>query len=95
MSATVQFDDEASRRAETTYTAPDVVEQRRAIRAALALGHGENALDIGSRLVLLACEMASEVGAVGSVDGSRPAHDRFGTSEASAGPGWTTLSNRG
>ncbi len=72
MSTTLQFDDEASRRAEALYAAPDFVEQRRATRAALALGLGENVLDIGSGPGLLACEMAAEVGALGSVDGVDP-----------------------
>jgi arsenite methyltransferase len=72
MGATLQFDDDASRRAEATYTTSDVVEQRRAVRAALALAPGENVLDIGSGLGLLACEMAAEVGAGGSVDGVDP-----------------------
>jgi SAM-dependent methyltransferase len=68
----LQFDDEASRRAEAAYTTPDVAEQRRATRAALALKAGENVLDIGSGMGLLACEMAAEVGATGSVDGVDP-----------------------
>ncbi len=72
MSTTLQFDEEASRRAEATYMTLDVVEQRHAIRAALALGPGENVLDIGSGLGLLACEMAAEVGAGGSVAGIDP-----------------------
>jgi SAM-dependent methyltransferase len=72
MSTTLQFDDEASRRAQATYTTPDVVEQRRATRAALGLRHGENVLDVGSGLGLLAREMAAEVGAGGSVDGIDP-----------------------
>jgi arsenite methyltransferase len=72
VSRTLRFDEAASRRAEATYLTPDVVEQRRAIRAALALGPGENVLDIGSGPGLLACEMAAEVGAVGSVDGIDP-----------------------
>ncbi len=72
MSTTLQFDDEASRRAEALYAARDFVEQRRATRAALALGLGENVLDIGSGPGLLACEMAAEVGALGSVDGVDP-----------------------
>jgi len=72
MSTTLQFDEETSRRAESTYMTPDFVEQRRVIRAALALGPGENVLDIGSGPGLLACEMADEVGAVGSVDGIDP-----------------------
>src|SRR5262249_37954646 len=72
MSAMLQFDDEASRRSEATYMTPDVVEQRRAVRAALALGHGDRVLDIGSGAGLLAQEMAAEVGAVGSVEGIDP-----------------------
>lgn len=72
MSPTMQFDEEASRRAEALYAAPDFVEQRRVTRAALALGRGENVLDIGSGPGLLACEMAAEVGSVGSVDGVDP-----------------------
>ena len=58
----LQFDEEASRRSEATYMTRDVVEQRRAIRAALALREGENVLDIGSGAGLLASEMAAEVG---------------------------------
>ena len=72
MSTTLQFDEEASLRSEATYMTPDVVEQRRAVRAALALGQGEKVLDIGSGAGLLAHEMAAEVGAVGSVDGIDP-----------------------
>jgi arsenite methyltransferase len=72
MSTTLQFDEETSRRAESTYMTPDFVQQRRVMRAALALGPGQNVLDIGSGPGLLACEMADEVGAVGSVDGIDP-----------------------
>jgi arsenite methyltransferase len=72
MSTTLQFDEEASRRVEATYMTPDVVEQRRAVRTALALGQREKVLDIGSGPGLLACEMAADVGAVGSVDGVDP-----------------------
>jgi arsenite methyltransferase len=72
MSTTLQFDDEASRRAQAAYATPDFVEQRRATRASLALRQGENVLDIGSGPGLLACEMAAEVGAGGSVDGIDP-----------------------
>ena len=72
MSATLQFDEEASRRNEATYMTPDIVEQRRAVRAALALGQGEKVLDIGSGPGLLAREVAAEVGALGSVDGIDP-----------------------
>jgi SAM-dependent methyltransferase len=72
MSTTLQFDEEASRRAQAIYGTPDFVEQRRATRAALALGLGENVLDIGSGPGLLAFEMAAEVGSAGSVDGIDP-----------------------
>jgi ubiquinone/menaquinone biosynthesis C-methylase UbiE len=51
---------------------PDIVEQRRAVRAALPLGQGEKVLDIGSGAGLLAHEMAVDVGAAGSVDGVDP-----------------------
>ena len=69
MSGTLQFDEEASRRSEATYLTPDVVEQRRAVRAALALGEGEKVLDIGSGAGLLASEMAAEVGEIEPVRG--------------------------
>lgn len=72
MSAMLKFDEEASRSSEATYLTPDVVEQRRAVRAALALRPGEKVLDIGSGPGLLAHEVAAEVGAAGSVDGIDP-----------------------
>jgi ubiquinone/menaquinone biosynthesis C-methylase UbiE len=72
MSGTLQFDEEASRRSEATYMTHDIVEQRRAVRAVLALRQGEKVLDIGSGAGLLAHEMATEVGPVGSVDGVDP-----------------------
>src|SRR5207248_4888620 len=72
MSGMLSFDEEASRRSEATYMTPDVVEQRGAVRAALALRRGEKVLDIGSGPGLLAREVAAEVGALGSVDGIDP-----------------------
>lgn len=72
MSAMLEFDEEASRRSKATYMTPDVVEQRRAVRAALALVPGEKVLDIGSGPGLLAHEVAAEVGAVGWVAGIDP-----------------------
>jgi arsenite methyltransferase len=72
MSTTLRFDEEAAGRAEALYAAPDFVEQRRVTRAVLALGRGENVLDIGSGPGFLACEMAVEAGSVGSVDGVDP-----------------------
>ncbi|MBV9196572.1 MAG: methyltransferase domain-containing protein [Solirubrobacterales bacterium] len=78
--STLQFDEDASRRIEATYTTPDVVEQRRVVRAALELGPGENVLDVGSGPGLLALEMAAEVGTVGSVDGVDPSESMLALS---------------
>ena len=72
MSATQQFDEATSRRVETTYMTPDVVEQRRIIRAALGLEPGQDVLDIGSGPGFLACEMAEAVGPGGTVRGIDP-----------------------
>jgi arsenite methyltransferase len=72
MSATLQFDEATSRRIEATYTTPDVIEQRRIVRAALGLKPGQDVLDIGSGPGLLACEMAEAVGPDGSVRGIDP-----------------------
>ena len=72
MSGTLEFDEDASRRSEATYMTSDMVEQRRAVRAALALEEREKVLDIGSGVGLLAHEMATDVGAGGSVDGIDP-----------------------
>ena len=41
----LQFDAEASRRVEATYTTPDVAEQRQAVLGALGLGRGERVID--------------------------------------------------
>jgi arsenite methyltransferase len=68
----LEFDEENARRVEAVYTTPDVIEQRRAIRAALGLQPGERVLDIGSGPGLLAAEMAQEVGAGGHVTGVDP-----------------------
>src|SRR4051794_17470676 len=72
MEAVLDFDEENARRLVAVYTTPDVVEQRRAIRAALALQPGEHVLDIGSGPGLLATEMAEDVGADGRVHGIDP-----------------------
>ncbi len=48
MSATLQFDDEASRRIEAIYSTPDVVAQRQAVLLALEAKPGERVLDIGA-----------------------------------------------
>jgi SAM-dependent methyltransferase len=65
----LQFDAEASRRVEATYTTPDVVEQRQAVLGALALGPGERVIDIGTGPGLLAAEIAAAVGPDGLVCG--------------------------
>jgi len=65
----LEFDEETAKQVEATYQAPDVVEQRRATRAILALQPGEHVLDIGSGPGFLAAEMAAEVGPDGRVHG--------------------------
>ena len=75
MGSLLQFDEGASRRAEAAYTTPDMVEQRRVVRQALALNIGEDVLDIGSGPGLLAAEIAAEVGVDGSVHGIEPSDD--------------------
>jgi arsenite methyltransferase len=68
----LEFDEATARQVEAVYTTPDVIEQRRAFRAALALQPGEHVLDIGAGPGLLAAEMAEEVGAGGRVIGVDP-----------------------
>ena len=72
MPSMLDFDEENARRLEAVYTTPDIVEQRRAIRAALSLRPGERVLDIGSGPGFLAAEMATEVGLDGRVHGVDP-----------------------
>jgi ubiquinone/menaquinone biosynthesis C-methylase UbiE len=67
-----QFDDDTAKQVEATYQTPDVVEQRRATRAILALQPGEHVLDIGAGPGFLAAEMAAEVGPEGRVAGVDP-----------------------
>jgi SAM-dependent methyltransferase len=66
------FDEGASRRVEAMYSTPDVIEQRRIVRASLGLKPGQDVLDIGSGPGFLACEMAEAVGPGGSVRGIDP-----------------------
>jgi ubiquinone/menaquinone biosynthesis C-methylase UbiE len=68
----LEFDEATAKQLEETYQTPDVVEQRRATRAILALQPGEHVLDIGSGPGFLAAEMAAEVGATGRVVGVDP-----------------------
>ncbi|MDT4920786.1 MAG: arsenite methyltransferase [Pseudonocardiales bacterium] len=71
----MSFDAETARRLLKSYLTDDVIEQRRAIRTALALERGEDVLDIGSGPGLLAGEMAREVGPDGSVTGVDPSDE--------------------
>ncbi|MEV5961578.1 methyltransferase domain-containing protein [Kribbella sp. NPDC051952] len=65
----LRFDPGISQQIEAMYTTPDVVEQRRVVRAALALRPGDRVLDVGVGPGLLAAEMASEVGPSGRICG--------------------------
>src|SRR5215207_8370490 len=68
----LDFGEENARRLEAVYMTPDVIDVRRAIRAALSLQPGERVLDIGSGPGFLAAEMATEVGPNGRVYGIDP-----------------------
>ncbi|GAA1617689.1 hypothetical protein GCM10009744_00290 [Kribbella alba] len=65
----LQFDPGMSRQIESVYMTPDVIEQRRVVRIALALRPGDRVLDVGVGPGLLAAEMADEVGPEGRVCG--------------------------
>ncbi|MFC0624276.1 methyltransferase domain-containing protein [Kribbella deserti] len=65
----LQFDPRLSRQIEAVYTTPDVIEQRRAVRYALALRPGDRVLDVGVGPGLLAAEMAEEIGPEGRICG--------------------------
>lgn len=78
----MDFDAETARRLLKSYLTHDVIEQRRAIRAALALRAGEHVLDVGSGPGLLAAEMVVEVGASGSVTGVDPSEDMLSIARA-------------
>jgi ubiquinone/menaquinone biosynthesis C-methylase UbiE len=66
----LHFDEETARQVERVYLTPDVVEQRRLTRQALAVRAGERVLDIGSGPGLLAAELADEGAEVLGVDPS-------------------------
>ena len=82
MAQPMDFDAETARRLLKSYLTQDVIEQRRAIRAALALQAGEHVLDVGSGPGLLAAEMVAEVGANGSVTGVDPSEDMLAIARA-------------
>jgi arsenite methyltransferase len=66
----LHFDEDTARQVERVYLTPDVVEQRRLTREALAVQAGERVLDIGSGPGLLADELADEGADVLGVDPS-------------------------
>jgi arsenite methyltransferase len=66
----LHFDEETARQVERVYLTPDVVEQRRLTREALAVQAGEKVLDVGSGPGLLAAELADEGADVLGVDPS-------------------------
>jgi ubiquinone/menaquinone biosynthesis C-methylase UbiE len=65
----LQFDAEASRRLEATYTTADVVEQRHRVLGLLAPGPGERIIDVGVGPGFLSAEIAEAVGPTGLVCG--------------------------
>jgi ubiquinone/menaquinone biosynthesis C-methylase UbiE len=85
----LRFDPEMSRQIEAVYTTPDVVEQRRIVRTALALRPGDRVLDVGVGPGLLAVEMAEEVGPTGRICGIDTSDSMLAiaSTRADAGPG--------
>lgn len=76
----LDFDDETARQLERVYMTPDVLEQRRITRDALALQPGERVLDIGSGPGFLAAEMAQAVEPAGHVHGVDPSESMLALS---------------
>ncbi len=93
MSATLQFDEDASRRVERIYTTPDVIEQRQTILRALALQPGERAIDIGSGPGLLAREMAVAVGTSGRICGVDVSESMLALARARRPPACSSAAN--
>ena len=83
----LQFDPEMSRQVEAMYTTSDVVEQRRIVRAALALRPGDRVLDVGVGPGLLAAEMAEEVGPTGRICGIDISDSMLAIARTRAGAG--------
>jgi ubiquinone/menaquinone biosynthesis C-methylase UbiE len=69
MSSSLNFDEDLSRRVESTYITPDVAAQRRQLIQLLKFRPGERILDIGSGPGLLASEIGEIVGSGGYVFG--------------------------
>jgi hypothetical protein len=72
MSPALQFDEATSRRIEATYSTPDVVEQRRIVRAALGLKPGQDVLDIGSGPTTSSASTGTCSSLSNSVPGAQP-----------------------
>jgi len=64
----LEFDEQIAARLEDTYRTPDVVEQRRGVREALAVQPGEWVLDVGVGPGFLAAELAQEGARVSGID---------------------------
>lgn len=83
----LHFDEDAARQLEQVYLTPDVVEQRRLTREALAVRPGEKVLDIGSGPGLLAAELAQEAGPEGRVCGVDPSESMLAMARRREIPG--------
>jgi arsenite methyltransferase len=85
MSSALDFDDEASRLLEETYTTDDVVAQRRRVMELLALRPGEHVLDVGVGPGFLALDVAGAVGGRGRVCGIDPSPSMLAIARQRAG----------
>jgi arsenite methyltransferase len=70
------YDAKAIARLEKVYSTPQIVDQRRRLRAIVAARPGESGLDVGCGVAYLACELAREVapgGRIAAIDRSSEA----------------------
>lgn len=63
----LSYDAKAVARLEKLYSSPQIVDQRRRLRAIVGARPGERGLDVGCGVAYLACELAREVGADGRI----------------------------
>jgi arsenite methyltransferase len=70
--AQLEFDDAGARHIDRTYATPDVVAQRAAVLALLAVTPGERVIDVGSGPGYLLASLADAVGPAGAVHGVDP-----------------------
>jgi arsenite methyltransferase len=63
----LSYDAKAVARLEKVYSTPQIVDQRRRLRAIIAPRTGEAGLDVGCGVAYLACELAREVGPDGRI----------------------------